>query len=87
MFISRLRIQIAKCLYVSQGKLEVSGLFHDMVMELSRSLNFTPNFVVPNEEYYGKPQGHILALFSLITPYFFANVKAVQVLLLGDYFH
>ena len=46
-----------------------------MVMELSRSLNFTPNFVVPNEEYYGKRQGHILALFSLITPSFFCKCK------------
>ena len=43
---------------------QVSGLFHDMLMDLSRSLNFKPNFVLPNEGGYGKIQGINRALFS-----------------------
>ena len=44
---------------IQDQTLSLSGLFHDMVMDLSRSLNFTPNFVVGPDGSYGDPQEHI----------------------------
>ena len=61
---SNVYCKIPVCMIQGQT-LSVSGLFHDMVMDLSRSLNFTPNFVVPKDGQYGNPQGRVLALFSL----------------------
>ena len=42
----------------------MSGLFHDMTLELSRNLNFTPNFVFPEDGLYGNEQGSPCYIFT-----------------------